>query len=315
MTAILTVTLNPALDLSTATDAVVCGDKLRCDPVVTDPGGGGINVARAIAHLGGTARALVACGGHTGARLVALLEAEGVPVLRHDIAGDTRQSLAVTDRSSGAQYRFVLPGPVWDSVQAEALLAAIAGAAPRPGLVVLSGSQPPGVPDGFACALLDRLAPETRLILDTSGPALAHVLTQRLGAGHVLRLDGAESNMAAGRPLRDLAQLAGFAQDLVARGTAGTVVLALGAEGSVLANAAGCWHAVTPPVPVRSKVGAGDSFVGAFALALAGGAAPPQALAEGVAAASAAVMSDATALCLRADVEALRPQVTLTRLA
>jgi len=81
-----------------------------------------------------------------------------------------------------------------------------------------------------------------------------------------------------------------------------------------MADANGAWHAVNPPGPVVSKVGAGDSFVGAFTLALSRGAAWEEALVQGVAAASGAVMNDATTLCSRADVEALARTATLRRI-
>jgi 6-phosphofructokinase 2 len=74
---ILTVTLNPALDLETRTAALVPGHKLRCAPPRVDPGGGGINVARAIHVLGGEARAAVAVGGPVGAGLVDRMTAAG----------------------------------------------------------------------------------------------------------------------------------------------------------------------------------------------------------------------------------------------
>ena len=78
---ILTITLNPALDMSTSVDAVRPEDKLRCSAPVLDPGGGGTNVARAIRRLGGDATAFVALAGFRGQQLAALLEAEGVPAL------------------------------------------------------------------------------------------------------------------------------------------------------------------------------------------------------------------------------------------
>ena len=81
MSDILTITLNPALDMSSAVAAVVPGDKLRCDAPVFDPGGGGINVARAVRLLGGSARAFVAVGGYRGEQLCDLLRVEGVPLV------------------------------------------------------------------------------------------------------------------------------------------------------------------------------------------------------------------------------------------
>lgn len=315
MTGILTVTLNPALDLSTSVDALRPDDKLRCAAPSLDTGGGGVNVARAIGELGGRAAAFVALSGHVGAQYRDLLEAEPLDPVIFDVPGETRQSLAVTDAATGRQYRFVMPGPHWSPNLAAGAIEAIVAAAPRDGYVVLSGSQPPGVPVHFPADLAAGIETRgARLILDTSGPPLRALLGIGQARHHVLRLDRVESAELAGRPLDSRAAVADFARALVDAGTAEVVVLALGADGSVLATKSGRWHADTAPVPVKSKVGAGDSFVGAFTLALALGAAPEAALVQGCAAASAAVMTDASALCLRADVETLAKTATLTAL-
>jgi len=102
---------------------------------------------------------------------------------------------------------------------------------------------------------------------------------------------------------------------MVARGVARAVILARGAEGSVMATAAGAWSATPPPVEIRSRVGAGDSFVGALTLALARGATPPEALRQGVAAAAAAMLSEGTRLCRPEDVARLAPLCTPEKLA
>ncbi len=307
MTDILTITLNPALDMSTSVAKVEPGEKLRCDAPVYDPGGGGINVARAARLLGGRAVAFVALGGYRGAQLADLLRAEGVPVIAFPVAGETRVSLAVRDQQADTQYRFVMPGPVWNADMAGAVLAEIKTVMDG-GLVVLSGSQPDGVPVDFPARLARLVAAKgARLVLDTSGTALAAFVDAGVTVD-VLRLDLAESEALAGRALPEVEDVARFAQDLVARGVARAVVLARGSHGSVLANASGCLRAVTPKVPVVSKVGAGDSFVGAFTLALARGEPDDVALQHGVAAASAAVMTDATDLCRAADVRALLAQ-------
>lgn len=315
MTGILTVTLNPALDVSTSVDRVRPEDKLRCAMPALDTGGGGVNVARAIGELGGRAGAFVALAGHTGAQFRDLLEAEPLDPVVFDIPGDTRQSLAVTDEGTGEQFRFVMPGPPWTPEMAEAAIRAIVDATPKGGFVVLSGSQPPGVPVGFPSDLVAQVdAVGARLILDTSGPPLRALLGSSHARQHVLRLDGAESADLAGRTLTSRGEVADFAQSLIADGIAEVVVLALGPDGSILATSQGRWHANTIDVPVKSKVGAGDSFVGAFTLALSRGAPPEQALVQGCAAASAAVMTDATALCRREDVETLAASATLTPL-
>jgi 6-phosphofructokinase 2 len=312
MTQILTVTLNPALDLSTSADGIRPGPKLRCDDPVREPGGGGVNVARVIRRLGGDCVALVALGGPTGAALRGLLDAEGVPSEVFAVPGDTRLGLAVTDRSTGAQFRFVLPGPSWTPAMAHDLCARVGGMARKGGLVVLSGSQPPGAPDDLPAALAAVLRrADARLVVDTSGAALRRLAAGE-GAGiEVLRIDEAEAEELAGRPLPDRAASLAFAASLVARGTARVVVLARGAEGSVLAAPGLALAAAPPVVPVLSKVGAGDSFAGAFVRALALGLGLDAALVHGTAAAAAAVMTPATELCRRADFERLLPEVRL----
>ncbi|UWP94763.1 1-phosphofructokinase family hexose kinase [Aliiroseovarius crassostreae] len=319
---ILTLTLNPSLDLSTEADHIVAGDKIRCDTPRLDPGGGGINVARAIRILGGEATALVALAGHHGAQVAALLAREDVPQIHFELPGETRLSVAVGERNGTtphqtSQYRFVMPGPTWTPELSSACLDLITTRI-KPGmLVVLSGYMPPGVTHDFIEQLAIRAARQGgKLILDTSGAALNGAVRNH---GHgaalsLLRLDQSESEALAGQPLPGPQDAARFARMLIRQGGADQVVLGRGAEGSVLVTADQAWHGVGPDVPVRSKVGAGDSFLGAFTLALARGQTGPQALCHGVAAASAAVMSEATALCRRPEVEAIVPQVSLSAL-
>ena len=125
MREILTITLNPALDVSASVPHVTAGAKLRCGPERYDPGGGGLNVARAIRFLGGDVRAFAALGGARGEHLKRLLEAEGIPLIPYPAPGETRESLAITDEAMGYQYRFSLPGPDWSESQLDGALAAL----------------------------------------------------------------------------------------------------------------------------------------------------------------------------------------------
>ncbi|WP_246026717.1 1-phosphofructokinase family hexose kinase [Paracoccus luteus] len=303
---ILTVTLNPALDIATAVDSVVPEIKLRCDAPQVDPGGGGINVSRAIDRMGGRSTALVAVGGGAGARLATLLAQAGLTVLRLDAPGETRHSLSVTDRGTGQQFRFVLPGPEWGTLDVRAALDALAAAAPRDGLVVLSGSNPPGVPPEFAAMAAARLTPTgSRLIVDTSGKALASVAAAQGAPVELLRMDDAEAATLCGAPLPTRADTADFAARLAASGAARTVIIARGPDGNIIATPDGRWHVAAHDVPVASKVGAGDSFVAGYALGIARGWPVADAMGLGAAAASATVMTPATDLCRPADVERL----------
>ncbi|WP_093115203.1 1-phosphofructokinase family hexose kinase [Salinihabitans flavidus] len=315
MQEILTLTLNPALDLASETPDVRPGPKLRCTAPRRDPGGGGINVARAIHRLGGTARALAALGGPTGAALHDLLAAEGVPLIAHPAPGDTRQSLVVTEAATDAQYRFILPGPVWSEGDVGAFLDRAEREAPPGGLVVLSGSQPPGTPDDLTARLAARLAGTgARLIADISGAALM-ATARGASALHLLRMDAAEAEEIAGAPLPTREDSASIARTLVARGVARQVIVARGADGAIFASAEACLHVTAPEVPVRSKTGAGDSFVAGLTLSLARGEGAPAALAHASAAASAAVTTPATELCEAATTARLRPLCEVTPLS
>lgn len=304
---ILTLTLNPALDMATEVPEFIPGQKLRCSEPLLDPGGGGLNVSRAIRALGGDSLALVALGGLTGDRLAGLIRAEGVTFLSILGPGETRQSLTVTETATGRQYRFMLPGPRWTETERARVFTLLRATARPGGLSVISGSQPPGVPPDFPAQLAASM-PDSRPVLDTSGAALSEAVTHPIPGLEVLRMDGEEGEALAGRALASRADTAAFAQSLVYRGVARTVVIARGADGNVLADANRRFFAPAPKVTVRSTVGAGDSFVAAFVLALARGEGAEAALALGSAAAGAAVMTDATHLCRREDVERLLPE-------
>lgn len=310
---IVTLTLNPALDMSTEVAHLVPDEKLRCADPVLDPGGGGLNVSRAVMALGGESLALVALGGLTGDRLAGLIRNEGVPFLAMTAPGETRQSLTVTEKATGHQYRFMLPGPKWAEADQERVFTLLRASARAGAYSVISGSQPPGVPSDFP-AKLARAMPGLMVILDTSGPALVEAVTNPIPGLDVLRMDGYEAEQLAHRPLTTREDSAAFAAELVARGVAKTVIVARGADGSVLANVEERLFCNAAKVTVVSTIGAGDSFVAGYVLTRSRGQNAAEALAMATASASSAVTTAATDLCNPADVMRLLPQCTVTRL-
>jgi 6-phosphofructokinase 2 len=260
--------------------------------------------------LGDESLALVALGGLTGDRLAGLIRNEGVPFLALTAPGETRQSLTVTEKTKGHQYRFMLPGPIWSEVDQDRVFILLRASA-RPGAFgVISGSQPPGVPLDFP-ARLARAMPGLNVILDTSGRALVEAVSHPIPGLEVLRMDGYEAEQLAGRSLTTRQDSASFAGELVMRGVARTVSVARGADGSVLANADEQLFCAAAKVKVVSTVGAGDSFVAGYTLSRARGLDASQALA--IATASSAVMTPATDLCREHDVARLLPQCEVTR--
>lgn len=304
---ILTITMNPALDISTTTDQVYGGHKLRCRGSHLGPGGGGANVARVIQRLGGQALAIYTAGGTTGDTYRKLMEAEGIPALVVPVRGSTRQDFTVDESTTGKQFRFVLEGAEVTESEWRNCLQLIWRSMRPGGYVVASGSLPPGAPEDFY-ARIARMARETgtRCIVDASGPALAQALAEGVYLAKPSRrelaeftgslLDSRESQLAA-------------VSALIAAGSAEFVALTLGDAGAVLASKSGTIWLPCPSVPVVSSVGAGDSFLAAFVMRLAQGSPAAAALRTAVAAGSAAVMAPATELCRLKDIERLEAEI------
>lgn len=311
MTDILTLTMNPALDVSTSTATVSDTHKLRCEAPRRHPGGGGINVARVLHRLGADCVAVFSAGGAEGQDLQLLLDAEGVHCVCIPIAQETRQSFSVRESSSGREFRFVMPGPTLSPAEWSACLErATSGQTPAPRYLVASGSLPPGVPIDFYAQLARRAkAQGTRLVLDTSGPALAAALDVGV---YMVKPSLRELRELSGQPLTGEAQWRNAARALVDRGAADVVALSLGDQGALLASAQGCWRAPVLDVQVHSATGAGDSFVAGMVWALSRGDTPGEAFRHAVAAGSAAVLSEGTGLCRRDDVLRLHGAVVLT---
>ncbi len=309
--AILTLTLNPALDMASEVPELIAGHKLRCSEPLLDPGGGGLNVSRAIRALGGDSLALVAIAGLTGDRLAGLIREAGVTFLALLGPGETRQSLTVTEAATGKQYRFMLPGPTWGRLERERVFTLLRATARPGGYSIISGSQPPGVPLDFPAQLAGAMV-GSRVVLDTSGKPLEQAVKHPIPGLEVLRMDAEEAESLTGHPLQNRTDTAAFAQSLVRRGVAKKVVIARGAEGNLLADAEGSLFATAPKVSVRSTVGAGDSFVAGLVLWLARGQSDREALATAAASAAAAVTTDATQLCRPEDVMRLRPEVEVS---
>ena len=303
MTAVLTFTPNPAIDTSTMVERVIPERKLRCRSPRFDPGGGGINVARVIHRLGGEATALFIGGGPTGERLRQLLDRDGVANRGVCCEQWTRENVTILEESSGHQFRFVMPGPEVTTSEWNAALELLREWEPAPPFVVASGTLPPGVPaDGFAQVAQVIKERGSRLILDTSGPALSNGI--RAGV-YLVKPNLGELAELCGAKITDEERMKVAARSIIERGWSEVVVVSLGARGAFLFTAEQCEQIIAPIVPAVSRVGAGDSMVAGMVLALTRGWSLSEAVRFGAAAGSAAVMQSGTELCHRVDVERL----------
>lgn len=300
MTDIVTLTMNPALDISTTADRVVATDKVRCGVPRRDPGGGGINVARVLTALGEPATAVFPSGGHSGRALEDLIASEGVRAHTVTIRRSTRESFTVNEERTGLQYRFVLPGPELAAVEVDACLHALVSTAQGARFVVASGSLPPGVPVDFFQTVADVVSGVgARLVVDTSGPPLRAL---RRGV-YLLKPSVRELRDYVGHDLRSVDDQLAAARAIVDRGVCSVVVVSLGADGALHVTEEGAERTPTLRVPVVSGIGAGDSMVAGIVFGLTRGWELREAVRYGVAAGAATIGSPGTALCDRAEVD------------
>ena len=307
MTMIVTLTMNPALDIATSTPRVEPTHKLRCTPPRYDPGGGGINVARAVHALGGEAVAIFPVGGAAGEMIRYMLDQEGVAYEAVPITGFTRESLAVEERATGKQFRFILPGPEIGERDQERCLDQLALQAARAEYIVASGSLPLGVPDDFY-ARVATLAKSlgTPLALDTSGAALK----QAGGGIYLLKPSLRELQDLVGRDIRSKRDQEQAVRQVIAEGRSEIVVVSLGNEGALLATANRIERFPAIPIEARGSIGAGDSMLAGIVLGLSRGLSLHDAVRFGMAAGAAALFGFGTELCRRTDVDHLYAQMS-----
>jgi len=305
---ILTLTVNPCIDKSSSIENVVPERKLRCEKPKYEPGGGGVNVSRAIHKLGGTSTAVYLAGGPVGRMLDMLLEHENITYERQTIEGLTRQNLIVYERATQQQYRFGMPGPHVREEEWKQCLKQISQINSTPKYVVASGSLPPGVPENFY-GKVAQMAKDMNagLILDTTGAPLRLAVEEGV---YMIKPNLRELKALAAKELDEESHQVALARQIIQKGQSETVVVSLGAAGALLVWRDGCERLRAPTVPIRSKVGAGDSMVAGMVLALDRGESLLSAVRFGVAAGAAAVMTGGTELCRRDDTERLYAGMT-----
>ena len=303
MSKIVTLTVNPAIDKSTRTSSIIPEKKLRCQNPQCEPGGGGINVSRAIQKIGGQSQALLLTGGHSGQFIEDLLKHEQLDYRTIPIAGDTRENFIVVDSSSGSQYRFGMEGPSVTPEEAAFCLKVLEETLTDSDYLVASGSLSPGMADDFY-AQVARLAQKAgcRLVLDTSGKALELAANDGV---YLLKPNLNELSRLFGVEELQMNEVADAARKLIGKGYCEVMVVSMGPGGAMLVSASEKYHVTAPVVKKQSTVGAGDSMVAGLVWSLSQEKDLKTALQYGVACGTAATMNPGTALCKKEDVERL----------
>jgi len=309
MSSIVTLTFSPCIDKSTRVQAIAPEIKLKCAEPVYEPGGGGINVARAIQKLHGNATAIYPAGGYNGKRFTRLLGEENVPSVIVDSIHETRENIIVLDETSGLQYRFNMPCPPLTAHECNSLLQETA-AMNHAKFIVVSGSLPEGISAGLFTNLAEIAHKNNaRLIADCSGPPLKEAMNN---GAWLVKPSLHELCHLTGHATLEGEAIEAAAQEIIQGSLCEVMVVSLGSRGALLVTKNSTARIEPPPVATKSTVGAGDSLVAGIVLSLSKGLDLLTAVMYGVACGTAATLNPGTQLCNRADAEKIFAEI-LTR--
>lgn len=300
---VLTITLNPAIDKSSTVNGIKPEKKLRCSAPVYEPGGGGINVARALVRLNVAVDAFFTSGGGKGKLLESLLAQERVGAIPLRVKAETRENFIVVDTTTEQQYRFGMPGDGLTAEEVDEIYYVISQLSPFPEFVVFSGSIPPGFPLGYMNRLIRLMKQKgAKIILDTSGDGLKEALQEGV---FMVKPNLGELGRLVGKASLDNRSSELAAKQLIEAGSTEMVVVSLGAQGAYVVTAQESHYILAPNVKRISTVGAGDSMVGGMVAVLAQGGSTLEMARMGVACGTAATMNTGTALFKKEDVDEL----------
>ncbi|CAN5811793.1 1-phosphofructokinase family hexose kinase [soil metagenome] len=304
MPSIITVTINPCIDKSSSIERLIPEKKLRCAGPKFEPGGGGINVSRAIQKLGGSSTPVYFGGGPVSLMLQQLLEKENIQSRIIPIRENTRENFIVHETSTGNQFRFGMPGPHISGNEIQQCIDLVADM--RADFVVASGSLPPNVAVDFYAKLGYALKNKhTKYIVDTSGEAVKHALQQGV---YLWKPNLGELGAFAGyNELTDDTAVEA-ARKVIADKYAEIIVVSMGPAGAMLVTENITERIAAPVVKKKSTVGAGDSMVAGIVYSIANGKTLKDAVKYGVMCGTAATMNYGTELCKKEDVEYLYTQ-------
>ena len=298
---IVTLTFNPCIDKSTTINGLKPEKKLQCSPPVFGPGGGGINVTRALNCLGNKSLAIFPSGGYGGKFLNHLMQLEGLDFKAIETAEETRENFIVYDQATNLQYRFGMPGSPLKEEEWKSLLREVERT--DADYLVASGSLTPGMPADIV-AQVAQIAKDkgARLIIDTSGEALHKALDVGV---FLLKPNLGELSSLVGEEEVTHETVDQIARDIINRGQCQMIVVSLGAQGAKLITKDEIILVSPPIVKQVSTVGAGDSMVAGMVSALSNDKPLKEVLQFGVACGTAATLTHGSELCRKEDVERL----------
>lgn len=289
---IITLTINPSLDKSTHFTGLIAEQKMRCEKPRYDAGGGGINVSKAIAKLGGSSICVFTSGGSSGEMLSALIDKENIENISIQTKNWTRENFIAFDNETKSQYRFGFPGNEFSDEEKDKILQTIKEF--KTDYLVISGSLNEGLPTDFYQKIAEiAKAVGTKVIVDTSGEALQKVLETGV---YLIKPNIGELAKLIGVERLELTEVEKAAKNLIEKGNAEIVVVSLGANGAILVSKDETHLVKAPKAEKKSTVGAGDSMVGGIVWALSQNKTLKEVIQLGVCCGTAATMNEGTQL-------------------
>lgn len=303
---ILTITTNPCIDRTVWVNEVVPEKKLRANNTEVEPGGGGINVARAIKAMSGNATAFYTQGNYTGLYFSEILQAENFPTVAINIKEATRENTLLIDESTLLEYRIGMQGPNISQQEQEQFLQCLQQQN-NFSFWVLSGSLNPNTPVEFYKSIASiAMQKQVHLVVDTSGLALQELIKLPL---FLVKPNLGELSTICGKPLNTQNEIIIAAQQLVAANNIHNMVISLGKDGAIMISKQEIYKANPPQVQVKSTVGAGDCMVAGITYAFSNGLSAKQALVQGIACGTAATLYSGYGLCKQEDIDWLIPKI------
>lgn len=254
---VVTLTLNPALDMTVRLDTLVVGEVNLARDGNLRPAGKGVNVAMVLADLGLPVSVTGILGAENSAAYHALFERLGMVNHFLEEPGATRINVKLSE-VDGRVTDINLPGLSISGAAWEQVLATLDALCDHADTFVLSGSLPRGLAIDSYAQLIRRLkSRDKQVLVDTSGPALAAAIE---AGPDLIKPNLQELMQWAGRPLLDAAGRERAVTEIMARGVR-RVALSDGRNGLFWYDESGAWQVTPPQVEVVSTVGAGDSLL------------------------------------------------------
>ncbi len=292
MANIAVLSLNPALDVSYKIQKLADDEKIHSFETRFDPGGNGINVARAFKRLAVKASACCVLAGKIGNLISDILteELDDPHFIWED--GETRINCVIQQNDPVSQYEINGMGPSMSFSVLDRLEKDIYKYS-KDGFAVLTGSAPLNITYNIYGILVNRLKNAgIRCLVDADGALLSNAVKSQ---PFIIKPNIHELERLAKRKFSSNVEIAFAAMDIYNSGIE-YVIVSLGHKGAIMASKEGVFHAIAPEVPVVSRVGAGDSMVAAILSVIAIGGKPEEALKLGIACGSATVQMPGTEL-------------------